>query len=351
MKRWMVLVVVSGCFYVTPDEHSARWDIDQDGVERPDDCEDKDKDVQDLTWYSDFDGDGFGDPDSGVSSCEQPTNTVDNGDDCDDEVETTNPGASELCNNVDDDCDTEIDEDDDLVPTWFEDTDGDGYGDEGSPQSSCTQPTGYVDRAGDCNDDFDNGGFDVNPDAVDVCDGIDNDCDDPTNPDNDPVVWVNWYADADGDGFGAEESPTVTACFGDPGDITHDTTDPNNPEPGFDCDDVDFYVNPGVDEVCDGIDNDCDGNTDDATAVDADDWWLDADEDGFGLPGDVVTRCTCDGPANGCPRVTNAQDCDDTDPDVNPWQLEICANLIDDDCDGVVDGVGCINCDTSDTGC
>jgi hypothetical protein len=79
-----LLLLLNGCFYVTANEHAGRWDIDGDGVERPKDCNDRDKDVQDLSWYEDLDGDGFGDPDTAVSNCDAPPGTVDNGDDCDD---------------------------------------------------------------------------------------------------------------------------------------------------------------------------------------------------------------------------------------------------------------------------
>ena len=95
---------------------------------------------------------------------------------------------------------------------------------------------------GDC-DDADPS---VNPGAVEVCNGIDDDC----RPDNDAVERA-WYPDADGDGFGGE--PVVT-CLADTSGWS---------EVGGDCDDEEALAAPGLVEVCgDGLDNDCDGRVD-----------------------------------------------------------------------------------------
>jgi fibro-slime domain-containing protein len=172
------------------------------------------------------------------------------------------------------------------------DGDGDGYGD-----LDCGE--------GDC-DDTDPA---VNPDATEVCDGVDNDCDGV----------IDDGFDLDGDG--------VTTCEGD-------------------CDDDDADAYPGADEICDGVDNDCDGDVDEDDAIDASDWYLDADGDGYGDP--AWTETACAAPAD---HVANADDCDDTDPAVNPAAAELC-NGIDDDCDGQLlpdevdaDGDGSMLCD------
>ncbi|MCB9764482.1 MAG: FG-GAP repeat protein [Alphaproteobacteria bacterium] len=57
-------------------------------------------------WYTDADGDGFGDPEAPVSACAQPSGTVDDDQDCDDGDPATWPGAPEVAGDgVDQDCD------------------------------------------------------------------------------------------------------------------------------------------------------------------------------------------------------------------------------------------------------
>ncbi len=92
--------------------------------------------------------------------------------DCNDSNAAIYPGASELCNGVDDDCDGVIDEG--LAgSTWYADVDGDAYGAAGSTTSACSAPSGYVSDSTDCND----ADATVNPAATEVCgDGVDNDC-------------------------------------------------------------------------------------------------------------------------------------------------------------------------------
>ena len=62
-------------------------------------------------FYLDLDGDGFGDPNAVRVACIQPLNTVTDSTDCDDSRAAAYPGARELCNELDDDCDGEADED------------------------------------------------------------------------------------------------------------------------------------------------------------------------------------------------------------------------------------------------
>ena len=112
-----------------------------------------DEDVVGLaTWYPDADGDGFGNPNEPIQACEQPSGTVDNGNDCDDEKENINPLAVEICNGVDDDCDTLIDDEAIDPLTWYADSDTDSYGDPNNTLESCDQPNGYVDNSDDCDD-------------------------------------------------------------------------------------------------------------------------------------------------------------------------------------------------------
>jgi hypothetical protein len=142
------------------------------------------------------------------------------GDDCDDADATVHPGAVEVCNDRDDDCDGELV----AIPSWHPDVDGDGYGDAAHPVAECDAPTGHVLDGGDCDD----ANPDVSPAAGERCDNaIDDDCDGTA------AVSV----DEDGDGFGSD------ACAG-----------------GDDCDDASADVHPGASEICgDGIDADCSG--------------------------------------------------------------------------------------------
>jgi CSLREA domain-containing protein len=179
--------------------------------------------------------------------------------DCDDNNAAVNPSATELCNGIDDDCDTLTDEGFDL--------DADGV-------TTCG-PDGI---AGTSDDDCDDGVATTNPNATELCNGVDDDCDGLTDE----------GFDVDGDG--------VTSCAGD-------------------CDDTDAAVNPSATEVCNGVDDDCEGGI---------------DED-FDADGDGVTTCGPDGLAG-----TADDDCDDAVATTNPNAVELC-NGVDDDCDGSVD--------------
>ena len=95
-----------------------------------------------------------------------------------------------------------------------------------------------------------------------------------------------------------------------------------------DCDDDDATINPNAIETCDGYDNNCNQQIDEGVM---ETWWQDTDIDGYGAP---------ENPYYGCERppgyVSNDDDCDDTDPLLNPDTPEIC-NTVDDNCNGLVD--------------
>ena len=288
-----------------------------DGVDN--DCDasvDEDDAFDTVTWYADGDTDGYGDDGATLESCAQPDGYVDVAGDCDDSAAGINPDALETCDDVDEDCDSVIDEDPTDAATWYADADEDNYGDASSTLDACDEPEGYVGNDTDCDDAEGS----VNPLAVELCDGIDNNCDGETDED-DAYDASTWYVDGDTDGYG-DAASTTEACYLPDG---YSSTDD-------DCDDTNGNVYPGAEEICDELDNDCDGEVDN-NASDAFVWYADTDEDGFGDEDSSTTSATCEAPDG---YVPDATDCDDGDGAVNTDATEVC-NGIDDDCDAAVD--------------
>jgi hypothetical protein len=127
-------------------------------------------------FYSDTDGDGYGDPAALIRACEAPSGAVTDARDCDDTDVNINPGAAEVCDGGDNDCDTLIDEDDPNLTdasSFFADTDGDGFGDPAASVEACSPSAGEVSDRSDC-DDTD---ADINPGATEAINGLDDDCD------------------------------------------------------------------------------------------------------------------------------------------------------------------------------
>ena len=142
----------------------ADTDTDSDGTP---DCIDNCPNTSN-TEQEDTDGDGIGDACDDDVDGDRYTADVD----CDDSNANVNPGATEVCNNIDDDCDDSVDED--VTSTFYQDSDGDGYGSATVSTQACTTPSDYVADNTDCDDS----NASVNPGATEVCDdGIDNDCD------------------------------------------------------------------------------------------------------------------------------------------------------------------------------
>ena len=351
------------------DEVCDFTDNDCDGVV------DGDLSVDADTFYADFDGDGFGDPEVPQDACQAPTGFVASASDCDDSEATVNPSALETCNEQDDDCDGEVDEDAVDPVTFFTDDDGDGYGDETQPIRACTLPEGAAGQSGDCNDDS----AVSYPGADEICDGLDNNCDEAIDEGLD--------FDLDEDGFfGPDSCQEVTDCDDNAFDVNPAAdeicngiddncdellldTEVNEDGDDFmicedDCDDTQSGTYPGAPELCDTIDNNCDGTADEGFEDTNDDGVLDcleedADEDGqTPSEGDCDdTNATiydgatelCDGLDNDCDGLIPVEeqdvdedgasecegDCDDSDATTYPGAEEICDGL-DNDCDGVI---------------
>jgi len=167
-------------------------------------------------------------------------------------------------------------------------------------------------------DDCDDGDAAIHPGVEEVCDGVDQDCDETV--DESPVDGETYWPDVDGDGFG-DPTAAEAACSAPDGFVSDDQ----------DCDDSEPATNPGALEWCDEADNDCDGEVDEAEAVDAAPFYRDADADRYGVDTDTVIAC--DEPAGYAPQ---AGDCDETEVTVHPGASELC-NGRDDDCLGDVD--------------
>ncbi len=245
-------------------------DYDSDGIKAKVDCDDKDASVGvGNLYYYDADGDGFGGSNSdsyyyGVTRIcpgeTVPTSYVDNNEDCDDANSDINPDAEEVCNGyIDDNCDNDYNDgmrgSTDLG-TFYADMDNDGHGNPAGPiLFACVPDLGYVEEPTDC-DDSD---ASINPDAVEVCDGIDNDCDrliDGDDEDLDESTGYTWYLDVDLDGYG-DTSTALTQCD-DPSPASG---------PGYvllpgDCNDLRTMSNPDMPEYCNGVDDNCDGDVD-----------------------------------------------------------------------------------------
>ena len=268
------------------------------------------------------------------------------------------------------------------VITYYKDLDLDTYGNPAMSQASSTgQPAGYVLNNTDCNDND----FNVNPGVVDICNGLDDNC----NGTVDEGATTTYYRDFDGDSYGMASSGTIVACtapFGyvanntdcndgnsniHPGateiigdgidqncdvmevcylDFDNDGYRPNSTatvnssdadcndageaistDPITDCNDNDFNLNPGVIDVCNGLDDNCNGLVDEGVTIT---YYRDFDSDGFGASSSgTIEACA---PPFGY--VANNTDCDDSNPNTNPNGIEI-SNGTDDNCNGTVDEI------------
>lgn len=251
---------------------------------------------------------------SSIESCTAPAGYSSNASDCDDTNASIHPNSAELCNNLDDNCNSTIDENV-VNTTYFIDSDGDGFGNPSVSQSSCTALTGYVTNNTDCND--------ANPALYtatnEICNLLDDDCDGEVD---EGMTFVDYFADADGDGFGMGNPENLCE---NPG-LGYATND-------FDCYDFDASINPAATEVCNGSDDNCNGLPDEGLAIT---FYYDYDLDGFGVSTNSLSTCS---PPNNHYTPSNG-DCNDYDDTSFPGGIEVC-DWSDNDCDGQVnEGVG-----------
>jgi hypothetical protein len=323
-------------------------DDDNDEVLDADDCNPTDPAIGHCAlFYQDLDDDTFGDPLVSTCAC-APTGdyTSTSPTDCDDNDAAVQPGAAELCDGIDQNCneiaddgfdDSDLDGQADCVDA---DDDGDGV-DDGldnclaayNPDQNDTD----ADGAGDACDDDDDGDGAV--DAEDNCPFLDN----PGQEDVDGNgVGDACDSDRDGDGVANDldncpDLPNADQLDFDSdgrGDACDDDDDDDGIQDASDCEPLDPAIYPGAPETCNQLDDDCDASTDEGqNAAGCSPWYLDADNDGYGSMVEPA-RCFCQ--ATGQYTASAADDCNDNLPAVHPGASEVC-NGVDDNCAGGID--------------
>ncbi|MEC8378852.1 MAG: MopE-related protein [Myxococcota bacterium] len=266
---YLTVLLLSGCQQAVTNpelyvDSGYLVDGDGDGYSELEDCDDTDPTIHSgavevcdgidnncdgvvdegvtQTFYVDSDGDGYGDANRPFAACVMPQGYSSNSSDCNDSSSTDYPNALEICDGFDNNCDGQGD----LPPQfYYVDSDGDGYGDDTTAIELCETPSNMVDVGNDCDDS----NIYVHPDAIEQCDGVDNNCDLQID---DGLLSI-YYFDADGDGYG-DAAHSLEACTQPSGYVSQPT----------DCNDFDSAIHPGASEICDGVDNDCDGQLDTA---------------------------------------------------------------------------------------
>ncbi len=289
-------------------------------------------------WF-DGDKDGYGDGDPKCLCAPSGWYTAPAAGDCDDLDPLLNPGATEECDGLDNDCDTQTDEEGALgCSTWFLDSDRDGYGARGSGRCMCAK-TGLYDSANglDCAD----GDATINPGAREVCDplNVDENCNDLANEEG-ALTCKDHYYDGDRDGYGSDSRDPRCLCAADG---KYDTL------VGGDCDDTTTAIKPNQVEICEpaGVtprDDNCNGLLNEENAIACGLYYYDYDRDGHGTP-DKAARCYCTG-GNTALRYDSPynDDCNDFQNTISGGLPELCQDGFDNDCDGFTDEENASGC-------
>ena len=360
------------CDALMPDEEIC------DGEDNDCDEETDEADAQGCDeYYLDADRDGYGLTGNTQCLCApvEPYDVQVDGD-CDDANADIHPGAQEVCNEVDDDCDNQTDEAGAQgCVNYYLDADRDGYGLLGEIECLCSPQAPYdVTQAGDCND----ANASIYPGALELCNDVDDDCDGQSDEGENNQGCTDYYLDEDEDGYGVTED---SKCF------CHAQSNYTTTAPG-DCNDYDATIHPTASEICNQIDDNCDEIIDPPDSGGCETYYRDEDGDGFGANGDTQCLCIpqypyvengggdcddtdynvnpnaeeeCNGQDDDCDgnllegededldgdEYLGCEDCDDGDPVVNPDQIEICDNGIDDDCDELIDSADTEDCPSS----
>ncbi len=202
----------------------------------------------------------------------------------------------------------------------FIDRDGDGFGSEKAVldyDCSGSAPVGYSKKGGDCNDS----NRYVHPKADEVCNGVDDNCDGTTDPENSKDC-NRYYKDLDYDGFGTDEYKCLCVSEGHFRALERGDCNDNNPK-----------VHPETREICNDIDDNCNGEIDEGENItDCRPFYRDSDNDGFGTGDD--SKCLCK--PLGIFRAEKTGDCNDNNPEIYPGAYEHFDRL-DNNCNGIID--------------
>ena len=248
-------------------------------------------------------------------NCKPANCTITQGNDCNDNNINVNPGITEACNYLDDNCNNQTDEGAKI--TFYRDADTDTYGNYSVLFQACTAPLGYVANSTDCND----GNNAIKPLAAEVCNNVDDNCNNIT----DEGVRLDLYSDTDYDGYGNPNNITG-GCSVSAGYVL------NN----LDCNDRNFSIKPNATEICNNADDDCDGQTDEGVVCGITNYYCDNDGD-FYRSSVISGNCTTFNCVPAACLTSQGSDCNDQNGAVNPGINDTTCDGIDNNCDGIED--------------